>query len=871
MMEKLQNCPDLVPLQHCSTGANAICRYSDGDLYRVRVFAVKGDKVHLIYLDYGNKEWTSPADLMEIPEEFCEIPALALQLTVKSLPIEDTLQHQDIVLKVLEEQPSFKVKYRVQGNQVQCKLPKPLSADVLEQVEAKRAIWMDPVETKKAPYGAATAGVNKVIQLSPEKLRQAEVEVSQPRIPSTDSESGRVVSGELTTSVLDALTNPATRSLGISNLQGMSVPLTLERALEMKLVKESDVLNLEPEKGCGDAPVQKSISVPQATKISSNGEDSIRGDAEKIRSVRPRTNPAEAQPTLVSGEIARLNISNPGTTRQGPSTPKVSRPMTPEGLEEENSGPTPQKVSKPNRPEESRPIQTEVSRPALSAFPKAIEANRMPGWARGEKVLGYWSKDNQWRNAVIIDINRDEAMIACTSDPDVETITVPLGHIKSNSMPLTSLNIMENQIAEQQKRNEPPRTMNPDSPVFAPKTSRIAPLNRGNNNITTNRGYNNNTIPFQFNNNNSSLPFTINANVSNVGIAALSPEEPKKLSFIKVETSMYSSSELSSLVKTLSGSTKLQSELTSRTNPALTKQILNIVLQSPVEFINHHRATYLVQTLAGVLSSSDLCVLSEVVSQHFTVIATSKAGTHLAQTLASNKNRIVAKVMSRSLMSIKNLPRFLNDINGSYVAQVCLNETTDKDTFMFLVAGILPDLASICCGAHSTFFIQKLIPFAKSMGFADLNLIVKGVINNIGLLAFNPNGTRIVQAAVGVCSESQMEKMALWLKADLRIVYKSREAVYVAQEILDQIINRTGEDKWTNILLGIVNVLLNDTEDGRPLLICAALSMSGSKICLQLFKIIRGPIKADIMALVSKYHQELAASVNGAVIIKALN
>ena len=27
MMEKLQNCPDLVPLQHCSTGANAICRY----------------------------------------------------------------------------------------------------------------------------------------------------------------------------------------------------------------------------------------------------------------------------------------------------------------------------------------------------------------------------------------------------------------------------------------------------------------------------------------------------------------------------------------------------------------------------------------------------------------------------------------------------------------------------------------------------------------------------------------------------------------------------------------------------------------------------------------------------------------------------
>merc|ERR1719414_1892480 len=281
-------------------------------------------------------------------------------------------------------------------------------------------------------------------------------------------------------------------------------------------------------------------------------------------------------------------------------------------------------------------------------------------------------------------------------------------------MPLTSLNIMESQIAEHKRKNSPP--MDPESPVFAPKTSRLTPLNRGS---TNSNSYS--TTPSHFNNN--SLPIGRNSNID----------------------AMYGTynSELSSLAKTMAGSTKLQSELSSRTNPALTKQILNLVLQSPLEFINHQRATYLVQTLATVLSPSDLCVLSEVVSQNFTAIATNKAGTHLLQLLATNTNKTVAKTMSRSLMSIKNLPKFLSDINGSYVAQVCLKEM-DKETFVFLVAGILPDLASICCGAHSTFFVQKLIPLAKEKGFAGLSLVVKGVINNIRLLAFNPNGTRIV-------------------------------------------------------------------------------------------------------------------------------
>ena len=45
---------------------------------------VTDGKVKILYVDYGNTEWKDKDDLLDIPIEFCKLPAAAVNLNVKS-------------------------------------------------------------------------------------------------------------------------------------------------------------------------------------------------------------------------------------------------------------------------------------------------------------------------------------------------------------------------------------------------------------------------------------------------------------------------------------------------------------------------------------------------------------------------------------------------------------------------------------------------------------------------------------------------------------------------------------------------------------------------------------------------------------------
>jgi len=53
-------------------------------LYRCRVTEEKDGRINILYVDYGNTEWKDKKDLMDIPEEFCKLPAASLNLNIKS-------------------------------------------------------------------------------------------------------------------------------------------------------------------------------------------------------------------------------------------------------------------------------------------------------------------------------------------------------------------------------------------------------------------------------------------------------------------------------------------------------------------------------------------------------------------------------------------------------------------------------------------------------------------------------------------------------------------------------------------------------------------------------------------------------------------
>lgn len=107
---------------------------------------------------------------------------------------------------------------------------------------------------------------------------------------------------------------------------------------------------------------------------------------------------------------------------------------------------------------------------------------------------------------------------------------------------------------------------------------------------------------------------------------------------------MYEETALSSVAKTLGGSTMLQAKLQENSSPNLTRSIFNMVLRDPMEFMNHHRSTYVVQTLTKVLGREDLLRLIAVVEKHFLLVSENKCGTHVVQALLKNQFPEVVQV-----------------------------------------------------------------------------------------------------------------------------------------------------------------------------------------------------------------------------------
>ena len=77
---------DLVRLTNPSSNCFCLCRFpSDGTIGRVKILRVDNDCVHVLHLDYGNREKVTPNVLFKMDQRFARIPAQAIQCTLNQL------------------------------------------------------------------------------------------------------------------------------------------------------------------------------------------------------------------------------------------------------------------------------------------------------------------------------------------------------------------------------------------------------------------------------------------------------------------------------------------------------------------------------------------------------------------------------------------------------------------------------------------------------------------------------------------------------------------------------------------------------------------------------------------------------------------
>lgn len=99
---------------------NEICaaKFTDGEWYRAKVEKVEGKGIHLLYIDYGNREVTSSTKLAALPSSYNSLPAQASEycLACINLPTDpDDIQNavDNFYADVMNKQLLLNVEYRV--------------------------------------------------------------------------------------------------------------------------------------------------------------------------------------------------------------------------------------------------------------------------------------------------------------------------------------------------------------------------------------------------------------------------------------------------------------------------------------------------------------------------------------------------------------------------------------------------------------------------------------------------------------------------------------------------------------------------------------------------------------------------------------
>lgn len=112
---------------HCSgayrpkKGDVCAAKYLDGSWYRAKVTKVAGNKVHVFYLDFGNRELTDPTKCAQIPSGLDKAPFYAKEM---SLALVKMYQDEDSIIAAIdcirdstEKEVLVNTEYRFSGTE----------------------------------------------------------------------------------------------------------------------------------------------------------------------------------------------------------------------------------------------------------------------------------------------------------------------------------------------------------------------------------------------------------------------------------------------------------------------------------------------------------------------------------------------------------------------------------------------------------------------------------------------------------------------------------------------------------------------------------------------------------------------------------
>jgi len=480
-------------------------------------------------------------------------------------------------------------------------------------------------------------------------------------------------------------------------------------------------------------------------------------------------------------------------------------------------------------------------------------------WSDGDLVVARWP-DGVWRRASIVEVNPSIGQAKVIGE-GVEEAVVDLNNVRPHSLPVEALNLIDQGLV----RNSVVRQKGDGES----HEKRVLPAVVGK-------------VKDWMDKNMAQLRLGVASSTQFESEELLSPplEVSSKLSLERIP--LPSSQELSGYSRTSKGSLHIQSVLNT-SDVRLSTHILTSLLSNnpgPLSLMTSPKSSYVFQKLITVLPSPQLQPLLSLVLTYFTQLSLDSSGCRVVQSLLEFSSPDQQRTITSLLCNTKTLLTLAADRHGTYVAQACLPHLTPSPTALLDLVNCLLDHTAML-GQHQcgTFFLQRLVGVLSTHypGSAAACLLQEDILSNLSQLVITEPGSRLVQVLVKDTLPVGLIRVARWVEENKKVVIVAKPAVYVGIAVLEQIVDRLGEEgSWKSLLERIFNSFLDldkDSAERRSVMMTAAFHPVGHLLARDMVSKVNHvgeDIKMDMMRTLAAEVDLLSADKFGGIVLKGL-
>jgi len=254
----------------------------------------------------------------------------------------------------------------------------------------------------------------------------------------------------------------------------------------------------------------------------------------------------------------------------------------------------------------------------------------------------------------------------------------------------------------------------------------------------------------------------------------------------------------------------------------------------------------------------------------------------------SAKNRSMLEFSSvdqrRSITSLlcntKTLLTLAADRHGTYVAQACLPHLTSSPaSLLALVNSILGYTATLGQHQCGTFFMQRLVGVLTTHypGSGAACLLQEDILASLPQLVTTEAGSRLVQAMLQDTQPNTLVRVAKWIDENKKGVIVTKPAVFMAIAVVEQVVQRLGEEGiWTCLLDRLFRAFLDQDKESsfkQSILVAAALHPVGHLLAREIVtkvNCVGEEVKKEVLSVLAGEVDRLSGDKFGSFVLKGL-